>query len=105
MLRGDARAVLADLPDNSADACFLDADKSGYVTYLAECQRIVRPGGLFLVDNAFAFGQLFDEHPTDREALAVRAFNEHMAGVAGIEKVIVPIGDGLWVGVSSRTQK
>ena len=100
VLRGDARDVLPGLAPGSADACFLDADKTGYVGYLAECLRIVRPGGLFLVDNAFAFGQLFDEHPTDREVPAVRAFNDHMASIAALEAVIVPMGDGLWVGVS-----
>lgn len=81
----------------SADAAFLDADKSSYPSYLAESLRIVRSGGLILVDNAFAFGQLLDEHPTDREVGAVRAFNDHMAQTAGLQGVIVPIGDGLWV--------
>ncbi len=100
VLRGDARRVLPTLADRSADACFLDADKAGYPAYLQECLRIVRPGGLFLVDNAFAFGQLFDEHPTDREVPAVRAFNDPMAAETRLQKVIVPIGDGLWVGVS-----
>ncbi len=100
VLRGAGNDVLPTIADGWADACFLDADKSGYTGYLAECRRIVRPGGLFLVDNAFAFGQLFDEHPTDREALAVRAFNDHMAAQDWLDAVIVPIGDGLWMGVS-----
>jgi predicted O-methyltransferase YrrM len=104
VLRGDGRAILPTLATHSADACFLDADKSGYVGYLDECLRIVRPGGLFLVDNAFAFGQLFDASPTDREAPAVRAFNEHMASVQALQSVIVPIGDGLWVGVSDANR-
>ncbi len=99
--RGDARAVLPSLADDSADACFLDADKSEYPEYLRECLRIVRPGGLFMVDNAFAFGQLFDENPTDREAPAVKAFNEQMARVPELQSVIVPMGDGVWVGVST----
>ena len=34
-----------------------------------------------------------------REVQAVRDFNEHMAGVKELQSVIVPIGDGLWVGV------
>jgi predicted O-methyltransferase YrrM len=51
------------------------------------------------VDNAFAFGQLFDEAPSDREVGAVRAFNETMAAETRLQSVIVPIGDGLWVGV------
>ncbi|MGQ0554209.1 MAG: O-methyltransferase [Planctomycetota bacterium] len=97
--RGAGRDVLATWADHSADAAFLDADKGGYPEYLRQCLRIVRPGGLILVDNAFAFGQLFDEAPTDREVPAVRAFNDFMAKEARLQSVIVPIGDGLWVGV------
>ncbi|MCZ6598679.1 MAG: class I SAM-dependent methyltransferase [Planctomycetota bacterium] len=96
---GAGADVLADFADDSADAAFLDADKSGYPTYLRECLRIVRKGGMILVDNAFAFGQLFEEEPTDREVSAVRAFNDQMARTPEVHGVIVPIGDGLWVSV------
>ncbi len=99
VLRGAGMDVLPRLPDASADAAFLDADKASYGAYLQQSLRIVRPGGLIMVDNAFAFGQLFDARPTDREALAVRAFNEVMAQQAGLHSMIVPVGDGLWVGV------
>ena len=84
---------------DSADLAFLDADKASYPAYLEHALRIVRTGGLILVDNAFAFGQLLDPHPTDREVLAVRAFNDVMAAEKRVHGVIVPIGDGLWVGV------
>jgi len=97
--RGAGADVLSGFVDDSADCAFLDADKSSYPLYLEHSLRIVRPGGLILVDNAFAFGQLFDAHPTDREVGAVRAFNDHMAQVGGLSSVIVPLGDGLWVGV------
>jgi len=97
--RGAGADVLRGFADDSADAAFLDADKGGYPTYLRECLRIVRRGGLILVDNAFAFGQLFDEHPTDREVEAVRAFNDLMADTLELHGVIVPVGDGLWVAV------
>jgi predicted O-methyltransferase YrrM len=97
--RGAGADVLATFDDRSADAAFLDADKAGYPVYLEHCLRIVRPGGLILVDNAFAFGQLFEERPTDREVGAVRAFNDRMAATAGLHGIIVPIGDGLWVAV------
>lgn len=91
--------VLATFANDSADAAFLDADKTSYPEYLRASLRIVRQGGLILVDNAFAFGQLFDAHPTDREVQAVRDFNDLMARTPGVQSVIVPIGDGLWVGV------
>ena len=97
--RGAGLDVLPRLKDGSYDAAFLDADKSNYPGYLQHSLRLVRPGGLIMVDNAFAFGQLFDERPTDREVGAVRAFNDVMAREARVQAVIVPIGDGLWVGV------
>jgi predicted O-methyltransferase YrrM len=94
---GAGMDVLPDFADASADAAFLDADKASYPRYLEECLRIVRPGGLIMADNAFAFGQLLAEHPTDPDVHAVRAFNDTMAATAGLLGVIVPIGDGLWV--------
>ncbi len=100
--RGAGAEVLPRLPDGAYDACFLDADKGGYPTYLRHGLRLLRVGGLVMCDNAFAFGQLFDEHPTDREVGAVRAFNDVMAGESRVASVIVPIGDGLWVGVKTR---
>jgi predicted O-methyltransferase YrrM len=99
VIRGDARRILPRMKKDSADAAFLDADKAGYPIYLRECLRIVRSKGLILVDNAFAFGQLFDQHPTDREAPAVLKFNEIMAREKRLQSVIVPLGDGVWVAV------
>jgi predicted O-methyltransferase YrrM len=95
--RGDD--VLRTFEADSADAAFLDADKSSYPAYLEHSLRIVRRRGLILVDNAFAFGQLFDEQPKDREVAAVRAFNDLMARERRVHAIIVPIGDGLWVAV------
>lgn len=97
--RGRGADVLRTFAAGSADAAFLDADKGSYPLYLDESARILRPHGLVMVDNAFAFGQLFDEHPTDREAPAVKDFNERMARDARFQSVIVPLGDGVWVGV------
>jgi predicted O-methyltransferase YrrM len=97
--RGAGMEVLPGFATDSADAAFLDADKASYPRYLGECLRIVRRGGLIMVDNAFAFGELFAATPTDREVGAIRAFNDLMAKTEALQSVIVPIGDGLWVGV------
>lgn len=99
VLLGSGAEHLAAMEAASADACFIDADKEGYPLYLTEALRIVRPGGWILVDNAFAFGQLFDDVPEDSGVPAIRAFNDRMAQTAGVHGVICPLGDGLWVGV------
>lgn len=94
--RGDD--VLRSIAPASVDAVFLDADKGGYAGYVEHAARILRPGGMLLVDNAFAFGQVLDEAPEDREAPAIQAFNEKLARDRRFRALIVPIGDGLWVG-------
>lgn len=99
VLAGAARDVLAGLPDASADACFIDADKENYAHYLQHCLRILRPRGLLLVDNAFAFGELLNTAATDPDVRAIRAFNDLMAARRDVQAVIVPLGDGCWVGV------
>lgn len=94
--RGDD--VLRSIPDASVDAVFLDADKGGYAGYVEHAARILRPSGLLLVDNAFAFGQVLDAEPKDREAPVIQVFNDRLARDARFRALIVPIGDGLWVG-------
>ena len=97
--RGPGAEVLPTFEADSADAAFIDADKENYRLYLDECLRIVRRGGLIIVDNAFAFGRLFDEHPDRDDVGPIRAFNDYRAGVKQLHSIVVPIGDGCWVGV------
>ena len=97
VLVGDARATLPTLAAGTVDACFIDADKDGYATYLDECMRLLRPGGLVLVDNAFAFGKLFDAGARG-EVAAILDFNDAMAARDDVDAIIVPFGDGCWVG-------
>jgi predicted O-methyltransferase YrrM len=101
VLEGDARAILPTLGEGTADAAFIDADKEGYSRYLDECVRILRPGGLVLCDNAFAFGQLFDDEPDDAGVPVIRRFNDAVAARSDLRAIIVPFGDGLWVGVKT----
>ncbi|MHC4931444.1 MAG: O-methyltransferase [Planctomycetota bacterium] len=99
--RGPGLEVLPRFADHSADAAFVDADKLGYATYLDECLRILRPDGLFMADNALAYGRLLEEDEVDPGVLAIRDFNETMAQRTELHGVIVPLGDGLWVAVKN----
>jgi predicted O-methyltransferase YrrM len=95
--RGRGEEILPQFATDSADAAFIDADKSGYPLFLRESLRIVRRGGLILADNAFGFGRLFDMD--DPGVAAMRAFNDIMAKEAAHQSIIVPVGDGLWFGL------
>lgn len=94
--------VLPRFEEDSADAAFIDADKVNYPKYLEECIRIVRPGGLILCDNAFAFGNLLDESNEDESVKAIRAFNDLVASKPQLHGIIAAIGDGCWVCVNEK---
>jgi predicted O-methyltransferase YrrM len=96
---GDAAKTMTDLPDDSIDAVFLDANKSGYVTYMKHALRLLRPGGILLADNVLAGGQVADG---DGETeVAIRAFLDAAMAAPNLQSVIVPLGDGLFFGVKS----
>lgn len=94
---GDGLKLLGGFKDASMDAAFIDADKDNYPRYLDECCRVVKPGGLIMVDNAFAFGQLLDDTPTKDEVWAIRAFNDLVHRRDDLASIIAPIGDGMWI--------
>jgi predicted O-methyltransferase YrrM len=97
VFHGAGEDILPGFATGSADAAFIDADKSGYPLFLRQSLRIVRRGGIIMADNAFGFGRLFEA--SDQGASAMRAFNEIMAKETALQSIIVPIGDGLWIGM------
>ena len=95
--RGTGEAILPKFEADSADAAFIDGDKEGYPLYLRESLRIVRRGGIIMADNAFGFGGILDA--ADSDASPMRAFNDLMAKQVLLQSIIVPFGDGLWLGL------
>lgn len=49
--QGDAQAQMAAMEAASFDLIFMDIDKEFYLPALPHCERLLRPGGLMLVDN------------------------------------------------------
>jgi caffeoyl-CoA O-methyltransferase len=93
---GPALGTLRSLPDGSRfDLAFIDADKTGYVSYWAEIVPRIRPGGMILVDNTFSHGRVIDAASQLPLVRATREFNDHAVADDRVELVILPIGDGL----------
>ena len=101
LIEGAALEVLPTLPPGF-DAVFIDADKAPLPTYFDWGMRLLRKGGLLLCDNAFFHGAAVD--PSDRSgpALGVRKFNELAAHDPRLVATIIPVRDGLVVGLKMR---
>ena len=88
-------ALLAAGDAGSYDFAFIDADKGGYLGYYERALRLLRPGGLLLVDNTLWSGRVADPAATDADTVALRQFNEVLHRDERIDLSLVPIGDGL----------
>jgi len=75
------------------DLAFIDADKSGYPLYFEASLKLVRQGGAILVDNVLWSGGVLD--PTDESDHVMHAFNTMIKNDSRIEKVMLPIRDGI----------
>ncbi|HJU89969.1 MAG TPA: O-methyltransferase [Gemmatimonadaceae bacterium] len=96
---GRALEVLPSLDGQTFDAAFLDADKEPLPIYLEWALRLVRPGGLVIADNTLRGGKVIDPNVTDESTNGVREFNRRLAADPRITGLVVPIGDGVAVGV------
>lgn len=93
-----ALETLRALPgDADWDLAFIDADKSGYIDYYEEILTRLRPNGLVLVDNVLWMGSVVDTEKNDEQTQAIRKFNDHVAADPRVDRVMLPISDGLTI--------
>jgi predicted O-methyltransferase YrrM len=90
-----ATETLATLTDKSFDLSFIDADKPNYDAYYEGCLRVVRPGGLILIDNVLWSGDVANPAVDNDNVRAIRALNEKIAADERVDHVLLPVADGL----------
>ena len=78
------------------DMAFIDGDKRTYIESYEMVMQVLRQGGFILADNT-----LWDEHVVDpqyakdAQTRGILQFNDHVAADDRVEKVILPLRDGL----------
>lgn len=91
------QALLDSGHSGTFDLAFIDADKTNYDNYYEFCLRLVRPGGLILIDNTLWSGRVADDSVDEEDTRAIRAINEKIGKDQRVEQVLLTIGDGLTV--------
>lgn len=80
------------------DMAFIDGDKRTYIETYETVLKLLRPGGFILADNTLWDGHVIDPHyQHDAQTQGIVHFNEFIAQDARVEKVILPIRDGLTI--------
>jgi caffeoyl-CoA O-methyltransferase len=77
------------------DLAFIDADKKNYDAYVERCLKLVRPGGLILIDNVLWGGNVINREKQDEDTVAIRALNAKLHTDERVDLAMIPVGDGL----------
>lgn len=96
---GDALQLIPEMGLTDIDLAFVDADKRHYVDFYEMLLPRVRKGGFIIADNTLWYGHVVEEktRESDQQTLGIKAFNDLLANDDRVEKVIVPVRDGLTI--------
>lgn len=80
------------------DMAFIDGDKRTYLETYEMALGVVRNGGFILADNTLWDGHVLDhDYDRDRQTQGIERFNDFIARDERIERVIIPLRDGLTI--------
>lgn len=93
---GDALEIISGFADESFELAFIDADKESYWDCFEATLPKIRKGGFILVDNTLWYGKVVEEiRSNDWATRGILDFNRKLADDDRVEKVILPLRDGL----------
>ncbi len=87
--------LLAERGPDSTDMVFIDADKKPYPDYYDRAIRLVRPGGLIIVDNALWGGSVADPDNQEGSTRAIRQVTTTIQNDDRVDMSLVPVSDGM----------
>ena len=82
---------------NTFDLIFIDADKENYINYYNLSYQLLNKGGLMIIDNVLWKGKVSNSDKNDRLTTLIKNFNSFVKEDEGVEKTILPLGDGLTI--------
>jgi O-methyltransferase len=89
------RLIDVDGAAGTVDLAFIDADKQSYAGYYERCLRLVRPGGLLVLDNVLWSGKVARPDVSDPETDSLRALNALLLNDERVALSTLPVFDGL----------
>lgn len=88
-------ALLESGEEGTFDLGFIDADKENNAVYYERLLRLVRPGGLIMIDNVLWGGRVTDPDNNEPSIVAIRILNEQLRDDARVDISLLPIADGV----------
>tara|TARA_Y100000994_G_scaffold67343_2_gene54974 strand:- start:1668 stop:2306 length:639 start_codon:yes stop_codon:yes gene_type:complete len=100
IFKGPATETLEQLKMNFYDFVFIDADKQNYCEYYQKAIKLLKPGGVIVLDNMLWSGGVIEPKDIDSQALADTA--EYITSDDRVYNFLAPIRDGLMVCIKNE---
>jgi len=102
LIAGAPIDVLPKLRDGAYDIAFINGDKLEYVEYIDAAQRLLRPGGVVVLNDALWHNLVADPNDDSDETLIIREALAVLNGEgAAFTPALIPLGNGLAVAVKN----
>lgn len=101
VITGRAADVLPRMSDGAYDLVLVDADKVGYPAYVEHAIRLLRPGGVLVLDNMLWHDKVADPAARDEETSTLRDLGKALRDDERLTCALLPVSDGLLVAVRS----
>ncbi|HJE52277.1 MAG TPA: class I SAM-dependent methyltransferase [Tessaracoccus flavescens] len=99
LIAGSPVDIMPKLRDGAYDLVFINGDKLEYVEYVAGALRLLRHGGLLVVNDVLWHNQVADQDDESDESIIIREALEAVTTSESYTQALLPVGNGLLVAV------
>ena len=99
VITGRALDVLPRLTDGAYDMVVIDADKDEYPQYVEQALRLLRPGGVLVLDNMLWHDKVADPATRDETTATLRDLGKALRDDESLLPALLPVGDGVLAAV------
>lgn len=99
LIAGNPLDVLNNLRDGAYDLVLVNTDKLAYVEYIAQAERLLRSGGVLLLNDALLGNLVADGQDESDEAVIIREALDSVGVSEAFTAVLLPLGEGLLAAV------
>ncbi len=99
LIAGSPIEIMPKLRDGAYDVVFINGDKLEYVEYVAGSLRLLRHGGMLIVNDALWHNEVADQSVETDESIIIREALDAVTASESYTQALLPVGNGLLVAV------
>ena len=81
--------------ENTFDLVFIDADKNNYLDYYEKSLKLIRSGGIIIIDNTIWKGKVLNTNDNSSSTKSIKSLNDFISKDIRVDHCLISIYDGM----------